>query len=96
MTGKTKAIKRICNVPNQKGLHARAAAQIVSLSTQYQCDLVLTHKNKSAPGLSLLKLLTLDAPRGSNIEIVASGKEAENASIAICELFLNGFGELDD
>ncbi len=90
-----KIVKQICQVINQKGLHARAAAQIVTLSNQYQSELTLTHKNKSACGLSLIKLLTLDAPLGSNISISIEGIDAEHASQAINRLFINGFGELD-
>jgi len=88
-------IVEYCQVINIKGLHARAAAQIVSLSNNYQCEVILTHKIKSASSLSLIKLLTLNAPQGSQIEIVAKGKDAKEASRALKQLFLSGFGELD-
>ncbi len=94
MNKQQRSIKQICQVPNQKGLHARAAAQIVTLSNQYQCEVTLTHKNKSAPALSLIKLLTLDAPRGSQIEVIAIGDDAEKACEAINQLFTDGFGEI--
>ena len=95
MNHSEKIIKQTCQITNQKGLHARAAAQVVTLSNQFQCELTLTHKHKSASGLSLIKLLTLDAPQGSSIKIVARGVDAEAVSEAICQLFLNGFGELE-
>ena len=88
-------VKLICRVTNQKGLHARAAAQVVTLSNQYQSELTLTHKKKSASGLSLIKLLTLDAPQGSEINISVKGADAKIASQAINQLFVNGFGELN-
>jgi len=90
-----KTIKQVCKVINVKGLHARAAAQIVTLSSRYQCELTLTHKTKSASSLSLIKLLTLDAPKGSQIEIVAKGKHVKDASNSIKQLFSSGFGELE-
>jgi len=96
MKNSEKTIKQDCRIINQKGLHARAAAQIVTLCNQYQSLLTLTHKNKSASGLSLIKLLTLDAPQGSNITISIKGVDAESASQAINQLFVNGFGELDE
>lgn len=96
MKNPEKNIKQDCRVINQKGLHARAAAQIVTLSNQYQSKLTLTHKNKSACGLSLIKLLTLDAPRGSEVTISVEGVDAETASQAINQLFADGFGELGE
>lgn len=96
MSKKEKGIQLTCLVANKKGLHARAAAKIVTLANQYDSELILTHKNKSAPGLSLIKLLTLDAPQGSHINILATGIDAEAVSIAVKELFSIGFGELDE
>jgi len=82
-------------VINVKGLHARAAAQIVEISSHFECQITLSHKSKSASSLSLIKLLTLDAPQGSKIEVSAQGKDAIKALRAIKQLFLSGFGELD-
>ena len=84
-----------CKVTNKKGLHARAAAQIVSTSSEYNCQITISHRGKTANSLSLIKLLTLDAPQGSLLEIKASGTEAAQAVQAISELIENGFGELD-
>ena len=87
-----KVISLTCKMPNKKGLHARAAAQIVSLSSQFNCEMTIIHKNKSAPSLSLIKLLTLDAPQNSTIEIQATGDQAVTAVKAIQRLILDGFG----
>lgn len=95
MKNSDKPISQICKVTNQKGLHARAAAQVVTLSNQYKSELTLNHKNKSASGLSLIKLLTLDAPQGSKIKVDIQGVDAAKAAIAISQLFTDGFGELD-
>jgi len=93
MNNSQKSIFVTCIIPNIKGLHARAAARIVSLSSQFDCNMTVSHKNKSASSLSLIKLLTLDAPKGSEITISATGKQKELAIKNIQELILNGFGE---
>jgi len=85
----------ICEVTNKKGLHARAAAKIVALSNEYESEITLSHKNKSASSQSLIKLLTLDAPKGSKIKIEIQGIDANKASTALTELFAAGFQELD-
>jgi len=85
--------RRSAIVPNQKGLHARAAAQIVSLSNQYSCEITVAHGDKSAPSLSLIKLLTLDAPQGSKLTVTSEGAESALAVSSIIQLILSGFGE---
>lgn len=82
-----------CEVVNRKGMHARAAAKIVALVSQYQSDVILTHKDCQAPGDSLLKLLTLNAPIKSIIVIDAEGEDAPMLLDKLQQLFADGFGE---
>jgi len=82
-------------VPNKKGLHARAAARIVSLSNDFSCRITICHKDKKVSSLSLIKLLTLDAPQGSELSISASGENSAMAANSIEQLILNGFDEPD-
>jgi len=93
MTSTTESATSDCVVPNKKGLHARAAAQIVVLCNQFQADITISHKNKTVAGLSLIKLLTLDAPQGSTLVIRATGIQADKAVEAIKQLVISGFGE---
>jgi len=80
-------------VPNQKGLHARAAAQIVSLSSEFRCEIIIAHGDKQASSLSLIKLLTLDAPQGSELTVISEGADSKQAVHSIIQLILKGFGE---
>lgn len=80
-------------VPNKKGLHARAAARIVSLSSEFPCEITIAHGDKEAPSLSLIKLLTLDAPQGSKLSIKSHGEQSEQAAKSIVDLVQRGFGE---
>ena len=93
---KASSININCKVINVKGLHARAAAKIVSISAGFESEIILSHKNNSVSGLSLIKLLTLDAPMGSTITITIIGIDANLASSRLMELFKNGFDELND
>jgi len=88
----------ICTVVNQKGLHARAAAQVISLVSDYDCDVFLTHKSQRASARSLLKLLTLNAPIGSEILVeVKADKTNTGAAQELLKklqtLFAQGFNE---
>lgn len=93
MTLTNKLTSKDCIVPNKKGLHARAAAQIVTLCNQFNADIQINHKCKTAAGLSLIKLLTLDAPQGSTLTICATGIDADKAVKSVTQLVLSGFGE---
>ena len=86
-------IKLTVIVPNQKGLHARAAAKIVSLSSDFSCEITIAHGDKQVSSLSLIKLLTLDAPQGSELTVISEGAEGEQAVHSIIQLILRGFGE---
>ncbi len=88
-------LNKSCLVTNKKGVHARAAAQIVSTSSKFESQITVTHQSKSADSLSLIKLLTLDAPQGSTLEISATGSDAALAIKALTDLIESGFGELD-
>jgi phosphocarrier protein HPr len=86
----------ICKVSNKKGMHARAAAKIVTLIGHYpQCKVTLGHNQVEAPGDSLLKLLTLNAPLGSTIKISIEGDKKLSAELLnkLSLLFAQGFGE---
>ena len=82
-----------CQVINQKGMHARAAAKIVELANQFDVTATLSHQKRQAPANSLIKLLTLDAPINSTISIECHGKDQATFSKAIQQLFNSGFGE---
>lgn len=83
----------VCEVVNRKGMHARAAAKIVSLVVLYDCEVTLTHQGVSAPGDSLLKLLTLNAPKGSKVTVKVLGTDSSILIKKIQQLFSQGFNE---
>lgn len=84
---------QVFKVINPKGMHARAASKIVTITSEYPCKVTLSHNNISAPGDSLLKLLTLNAPLGSKIKIDAEGIGSDQVLTKLQNLFEDGFGE---
>jgi phosphotransferase system HPr (HPr) family protein len=61
------------------GLHLRPAAKIVKACLGMDSKVTLRKGCRNANGRSILELLLLDAESGSEVEIVAEGKEAEIA-----------------
>ena len=62
-------------IKNKLGLHARAAAKIVTLTNKYNSTIKIVNGAKIADAKSIMKILMLAAPKGTEILISASGKD---------------------
>ena len=85
--------KQTVIVKNKLGLHARAASQIVSIANKYASEITIQKGNVTANGKSLLGILTLDAPLGSELLIEVEGSDAQELLDKLVELVENKFGE---
>jgi phosphocarrier protein HPr len=86
-------ISKNLTILNKLGLHARAAAKLVSLSNNFNSEITLVKDDKSADARSIMKLLMLSASRGSVLKVNIDGEDQEQAMNSIEELFQNGFDE---
>tara|TARA_B100000925_G_C21964372_1_gene454843 strand:- start:1072 stop:1341 length:270 start_codon:yes stop_codon:yes gene_type:complete len=86
-------ISKSMKILNKLGLHARAAAKVVSVANAYKSNITLKKDKKNADAKSIMKILMLSASKGSSIEIIIDGNDQDDAMNAIVELFENGFGE---
>lgn len=80
---------------NKLGLHARASAKFVNVANRYSCDLHVIRGSKKVNGKSIMGIMMLAASQGTEIEIKASGEEAEQALSAIEDLIQDRFGETE-
>jgi len=78
---------------NQLGLHARAAAKLVSTATRFESKIKISKDGREVDGKSIMSVMMLAASIGSEIEISAEGPDESMALAAIKELILNRFGE---
>jgi phosphocarrier protein len=85
-------VKRL-RIKNDLGLHARAAARIVELSKKYQSSLFLGKDGKEVDGSSVLSILTLACPKGTEIEVRVVGEDSQVLLEKLNELFEAKFGE---
>ena len=81
---------------NPLGLHARAAAKLVGVATSFSSEISLEIGAKKANGKSIMDLLMLGAPVGTEVALSAKGTDEVQACEAISALILAGFHELDD
>jgi 16S rRNA (cytidine1402-2'-O)-methyltransferase len=80
-------------VANSLGLHARAAAKITEAVNRFDCRVTLHKGEVLADASSVLSILSLDAPKGSQVIARAEGPQALEALNALDKLFAGLFGE---
>jgi phosphocarrier protein HPr len=86
-------MERTVEIVNRNGLHARPAAEIVKLSSRFNCDITIVRDDLEVNGKSIMGVMMLAAEYGSNILVRADGPDAEQAVNAIAELVAAKFGE---
>jgi phosphocarrier protein len=83
----------VLNIINEKGLHARASARFVEVVEKYDATCTVSKDGMEVSGDSIMGLLMLAASRGTSIEVVTAGTEADALSRALADLVGNCFGE---
>ena len=89
----TTRLKRVLDIVNEKGLHARASAKLVETVEAYDASAEVSRDGMSASGDSIMGLLMLAASRGTSIEVETSGPQAEELAEALAALVADRFGE---
>ncbi|MBF8302710.1 MAG: fruB [Candidatus Dadabacteria bacterium] len=91
--GSIETLSKVFMIKNKLGLHARAAAMFVRLSNRFSSDIKLIKDGYEVNGKSILGILSLAAIKGSELKIVTTGEDAEEALGEIEKLIESGFGE---
>ena len=86
-------MKKKLIIGNDLGLHARAAAKIVALSREHEADLFLSRDGHEVDGGSILSILTLACPKGTEIGVRVVGEDPEELMTKLTALFEQKFGE---
>lgn len=88
-------VERVLTVIGQLGLHARAAAKLVRVASQFQSTIELERVDtgQSADAKSILNVLMLAASSGTSIRVIAAGVDEAAAVDALEHLFRDSFGE---
>ncbi len=86
-------IEKKLTLKNKLGLHARAAAKLVQVAEQYKSDIKIVKDSVEADGKSILGVLLLAAPVGSELIFRVDGEDEEQAIKAIEDLIEDKFGE---
>jgi len=86
-------ISRELNIINKLGLHARAAAKLVKLSSSFASNIDIEKDGQRVNCKSIMGVMMLAASCGTVINLRAEGPDEAQAVDAICELIQNRFDE---
>lgn len=80
-------------IVNRLGLHARAAARLVTLAAKYRAEIRVSKDGKTVSGKSIMGVLMLAAAQGSRLTLSATGDDAIEALEALAALIARRFDE---
>ena len=86
-------VERQIEVVNRLGLHARAAAKLVHLTSRFNSQIWLSMNGEEVDAKSILGILLLAAAQGSTVVVKCHGQDEDEAMAAITQLFADRFDE---
>ncbi|WP_338664192.1 HPr family phosphocarrier protein [Pararoseomonas sp. SCSIO 73927] len=86
-------LRRSLVIRNQRGLHARAAAKLVTLAEKHCSCLSVSHEGQTVPACSIMGLMMLGAGKGATVVLEAEGWDAREALDEVAALIEAGFHE---
>ena len=86
-------IEKTFIIPNKLGLHARASAKLVTLTSRFESKIQIHKEDKKINAKSIMGIMLLAATKGSKIKLVISGKDEKEALEEITSLIKNNFNE---
>ncbi len=78
---------------NKLGLHARAAAKLVTLASRFESNIELKKGEQTVNAKSIMGVLMLAASQGTDLQLAIDGKDESEAVLAIAGLINNRFEE---
>ena len=86
-------INQKVTIINKLGLHARAAAKLVAVTSRYGCSSEIGNQNKMVDAKSIMSVMLLAASKGTELAIRVDGENEQQALQDILDLVNNFFDE---
>lgn len=80
-------------VDNILGLHARAAAKVVSVASRYSARIRIVSGEREVDAKSIMALLMIGAARGTTLRVRVDGEDEADAMNELQDLFARKFDE---
>ena len=88
-------IERPVVIVNKLGLHARAAAKLVSTASAYGSNIQIRRNSQEVNGKSIMGVMMLAASKGTELLLRVDGEDEDAAVAALEALIAARFGEAE-
>ena len=85
--------QRPVTIVNKLGLHARAAAKLVTTASSFSSNIDLEKNGQRVNGKSIMGVMMLAASRGTELILYVSGEDEVAAADSLEQLIADRFGE---
>ncbi|MBT8116564.1 MAG: HPr family phosphocarrier protein [Gammaproteobacteria bacterium] len=85
--------ERPVTIINRLGLHARAAAKLVTTAAAFTSEVELSKNGQKVNGKSIMGVMMLAASRGTELVIITDGSDEIAAADKLEALIADRFGE---
>ncbi|MGD9582283.1 MAG: HPr family phosphocarrier protein [Lysobacterales bacterium] len=86
-------VEQEITVSNKLGLHARASAKLVQLTSRFSANVLLQCRGREINAKSIMGLMLLAAGKGTALWIKVEGDDEAEALAAVVDLFQRKFDE---
>ncbi|HEY9544907.1 MAG TPA: HPr family phosphocarrier protein [Solimonas sp.] len=86
-------MERNVTIVNRLGLHARAAARLVTLASKFESDVRVRKDSREVSGKSIMGVMMLAAAKDSTITLIAEGPDELQALDELEALIAGKFDE---
>lgn len=86
-------MKRNITIINKLGLHARAAAKLVSTASGFSSQIRVGYPDRLVDAKSIMAVMMLAASQGTELELHAEGEDGQDALDALEALIQRYFDE---
>lgn len=84
-------------ITNRLGLHARPAMAFVDAAMAFKADIIVRRtdgpESDAVDGKSIMQMMMLAATKGTELDIIANGDDADAACQSLALLVKSGFDE---
>lgn len=86
-------VSKDLTILNKSGLHARPASRFVQLANEFKSEIFVQKDNTKVNAKSIMGVMTLGAGKGTEITLIAEGRDEEKALKALVDLVEAKFNE---
>lgn len=91
----SETVRREVTIVNKLGLHARAAAKFVTVASGFDAEIRVRRESREVNAKSIMGVMMLAAARGTRLEVLATGNDAQIAVESLDALVRDRFGETE-